>query len=188
MAERAKPAAAAAGAQAPAFDLIIVGAGPAGLSAALTAARHGLAVVVVDEQHDAGGAPLLEHARRCRAIQWRLGTTAWGVFTPPCQGRVQVAIAGAGDSELLEARALLIATGAYDLPVAFAGWTLPGVMSAGGMQTLLKSQFLRAGKRFVLAGSHPLLLLVADALVQAGGEILELAIARTRPALQELLA
>src|SRR6218665_2639249 len=173
MAERAKPAAPAAPAPpppphpitppppAPAFALIIVGAGPAGLSAALTAARHGLAVVVVDEQHDAGGQifrqppptfcsppssaldsyafgqPLLEHARRCRAIQWRLGTTAWVVFTPPCQGRVQVAIAGAGDSELLEARALLIATGAYDLPVAFAGWTLPGVMSAGGMQTLL---------------------------------------------------
>src|SRR6218665_2962079 len=110
--------------------------------------------------------------------------------SPPAWGGGRWGMAGGGrsGSELLEVRALLIATGAYDLPVAFAGWTLPGVMSAGGMQTLLKSQFLRAGKRFVLAGSHPLLLLVADALVQAGGEILELAIARTRPALQELLA
>ena len=194
------------------FDLVVVGAGPAGLAAALTAAEHGLHVVVVDEQHDVGGQifrqppqifrsppssafksyafgePLLERARRSKAIEWRLGATAWGVFRSPDDGRVQVAIAQADESELLEARSLLIATGAYDLPVAFPGWTLPGVMSAGGIQTLAKSQFLRAGKRFVLAGSHPLLLLVADLLVQAGGEVLEVAIARPKPAARELLA
>lgn len=194
------------------FDLIVVGAGPAGLSAALTAAEHGLHVVVVDEQHDVGGQifrqppqtfrsppssafksyafgePLLERARRSKAIEWRLGRAAWGVFQPPGGGRVRLAISQADDTELLEGRSLLIATGAYDLPVAFPGWTLPGVMSAGGIQTLAKSQFLRAGKRFVLAGSHPLLLLVADLLVQAGGEVLEVAIARPKPAVNELLA
>lgn len=198
--------------EASSFDLIVVGAGPAGLSAAVTAVAQGLRVVVVDEQHDLGGqifrqppqsfrgppssafkshafgVPQLEHARRSKAIEWRLGRIAWGVFRPPEGGRVQLAISQDDDTEVLEGRSLLIATGAYDLPVAFPGWTLPGVMSAGGVQTLAKSQFLRAGKRFVLAGSHPLLLLVADLLVQAGGEVLEVAIARSRPALGELLA
>ncbi len=194
------------------FDLIIVGAGPAGLSAALTAAEHGLRVVVVDEQHEVGGqifrqpprtfsappssafksyafgAPLLAQARASTGIEWRLGATAWGVFRTADSGHVRLGIARDDQAELLEGRTLLIATGAYDLPVAFPGWTLPGVMSAGGIQTLAKSQFLRAGRRFVLAGSHPLLLLVADLLVQSGAEVLEVAIARPKPSFRELLA
>ena len=76
---------------------------------------------------------------------------------------------------MIDGAALLIATGAYDLPVAFPGWTLPGVMSAGGVQTLMKSQFLRPGQRFVLAGSHPLLLLVADLLLKSGAQVAEVA-------------
>lgn len=196
----------------PAFDLVVVGAGPAGLSAALTASDQGLRVVVVDEQHDVGGqifrqapstfraAPssafksyafgqdLLERARQSPAIEWRLGATAWGVFRPEQERRVCVAIAQGDCAELLEGHALIVATGAYDLPVAFPGWTLPGVMSAGGVQTLVKSQFIQPGKRFVLAGSHPLLLLVADLLVQAGAEVVEVALARPRPAPKELLA
>jgi thioredoxin reductase len=199
-------------AETPVFDLVVVGAGPAGLSAALTASDHGLRVVVVDEQHDVGGQifrqapstfrgppssafksyafgqPLLERARRSQSIEWRFGATAWGVFRPEHNNSVCVAIAQGDHTELLEGRALIVATGAYDLPVAFPGWTLPGVMSAGGVQTLVKSQFIRPGKRFVLAGSHPLLLLVADLLVQAGAEVVEVAIARPRPALKELLA
>lgn len=194
------------------FDLIIVGAGPAGLSAALTAAGHGLRVVVIDEQHDVGGqifrqAPgtfksepssafksypfgrrLLEQARQSTRIQWRFGSTAWGVFRAPGHSGLRVGINRGSQAALIDGAALLIATGAYDLPVAFPGWTLPGVMSAGGVQTLMKSQFLRPGKRFVLAGSHPLLLLVADFLVESGAEVAEVAIARTRPALAELLS
>lgn len=194
------------------FDLIIVGAGPAGLSAALTAAGHGLRVVVIDEQHDVGGqifrqAPstfqsepssafksypfgrqLLAQARQSTQIQWRFGSTAWGVFRKPDHPGVRVAINRGNQAALIDGAALLIATGAYDLPVAFPGWTLPGVMSAGGVQTLMKSQFLRPGKRFVLAGSHPLLLLVADLLVESGAQVAEVAIARPKPALAELLS
>jgi len=201
------------------FDLVIVGAGPAGLSAALVAAEHGLKVVVVDEQHDVGGQifrqppatftglpsnsafkhypfgrTLLQQARQAVNITWLLGSTAWGVFRPEEGGsnqadvqHVQLAVSSAGGSCLLQGRALLIATGAYDLPVALPGWTLPGVMSAGGVQTLIKSQCVLPGQRFVLAGSHPLLLLVADLLVQAGAQVLEVAIARPRPGLMELL-
>lgn len=194
------------------FDLIIVGAGPAGLSAALTATEHGLRVVVIDEQHDVGGqifrqAPgtfksepssafksypfgrqLLERARQSTRIQWRFGSTAWGVFRTPDHPGVRVGINRGNQASLIDGAALLIATGAYDLPVAFPGWTLPGVMSAGGVQTLMKSQFLRPGKRFVLAGSHPLLLLVADLLVESGAEVAEVAIARPKPALAEMLS
>ncbi|MGS1007561.1 FAD-dependent oxidoreductase [Achromobacter anxifer] len=194
------------------FDLIIVGAGPAGLSAALTAAEHGLRVVVIDEQHDVGGqifrqAPstfksepssafksypfgrqLLEQARQSTRIQWRFGSTAWGIFRTPGHPGVKVAINRGNHAAMIDGAALLIATGAYDLPVAFPGWTLPGVMSAGGVQTLMKSQFLRPGKRFVLAGSHPLLLLVADLLVESGAEVAEVAIARPKPALAEMLS
>ncbi|QKH35078.1 FAD-dependent oxidoreductase [Achromobacter pestifer] len=194
------------------FDLIIVGAGPAGLSAALTAADHGLRVVVIDEQHDVGGqifrqAPstfqsepssafksypfgrkLLEQARQSTQIQWRFGSTAWGVFRRPDHPGVRVGINCGSHAAMIDGAALLIATGAYDLPVAFPGWTLPGVMSAGGVQTLMKSQFLRPGRRFVLAGSHPLLLLVADLLVESGAEVAEVAIARPKPSLAELLS
>jgi len=203
------------------FDLIVIGAGPAGLSAALTAAEHGLRVVVVDEQHDVGGqifrqAPatfsptsgassvfkhypynsypfgqtLLQGARQAKQITWRLGMTAWGVFRKHTQDQktvVQVAISNADTTHLLQGKTLLIATGAYDLPVAFAGWTLPGVMSAGGVQTLIKSQHILPGQRFVLAGSHPLLLLVADLLVQVGAQVLEVAVARPKPGMLEWL-
>lgn len=194
------------------YDLIVVGAGPAGLSAALAAAEYGLRVVVIDEQHDVGGqifrqAPrtfqsgpssafksypfgqrLLEQARQTAQIEWKFGSTAWGVFQTPEHRGIRVGISQINQASLIDGAALLIATGAYDLPVAFPGWTLPGVMSAGGVQTLIKSQFLRPGKRFVLAGSHPLLLLVADLLVESGAEVAEVAIARPRPALAELLS
>jgi thioredoxin reductase len=191
------------------FDLIVVGAGPAGLSAALDAAERGLKVVVVDEQHAPGGQifrqppatfeqpagaaapaypfgrPLLERARADTRIVWRFGSTAWGVFHDA--GRVRLGVSTGATASMLDGRALLVATGAYDLPVAFPGWTLPGVMSAGGVQTLLKSQFLRPGQRFVLAGSHPLLLLVADLLLKSGATVVEVALARPRPGLLELL-
>ncbi|WP_051916867.1 MULTISPECIES: FAD-dependent oxidoreductase [unclassified Serratia (in: enterobacteria)] len=193
------------------YDLVIVGAGPAGLTAALQADKAGLHVAVVDEQAASGGqifrqppatfkAPLssaftsypfgkelLEQARSNTRIQWYYSSIAWGVFHP-VKGGVQLAIFQQEQTYLLEGRKLLIATGAYDLPVALPGWTLPGVMSAGGVQTLLKSQFLCSAQRYVLAGSHPLLLLLAEQLLDAGVQIQEIAIARPRPQLREILA
>lgn len=193
------------------YDLVVVGAGPAGLSAAFTASDAGLHVAVVDEQPAPGGqifrqppatfnappssafasypfgAKLLEQARNDTRITWYYSCSAWGVFHP-ASGGVQLAIVEAEQARLLECRKLLIATGAYDLPVAFPGWTLPGVMTAGGVQTLLKSQFLCSAQRYVLAGSHPLLLLLAGQLIDAGAQIQEVAIARARPRLRELLA
>lgn len=193
------------------YDLLVVGAGPAGMHAALLADKAGLRVAVVDEQAAPGGqifrqppadfsAPessafasypfgreLLAKAKAAQGIDWYFATSAWGTFAD-VQGGIRLAINAADGSTVLRAHKLLIATGAYDLPVPFPGWTLPGVMSAGGVQTLLKSQFLRSAERYVVVGSHPLQLLLASQLLEAGADIAEVAIARPRPRLGELLA
>ena len=140
---RPEALASAPGRQSAGFDLIIIGAGPAGVSAALTAAEQGLRVVVIDEQHDLGGQifrqppaafqgppnsafesnpfgkPMLDAARRSSQVQWRFGTTAWGVFRTTAHPGVRVAISRDDGAALIDGAALLIATGAYDLPVAF---------------------------------------------------------------------
>src|SRR5262249_39562213 len=72
-----------------------------------------------------------------------------------------------GRSKALHGKAVVIATGAYDRPVAFPGWTLPGVMTAGGAQTLAKSQWVKPGKRMLLTGAGPFLLPVALSLLRA---------------------
>ena len=144
-------------------DVAVVGAGPAGLAAAVELLGAGLDVVVVDEQPRAGGqiyrrppAPftvdrrprgagyaagkaLLAQAASASGIRWLHETCAWGVFDVDETG-VEVALAGTGGVSRVEASRLLLAPGAYDLPVALPGWTLPGVMSAGGVQSLVKSQ------------------------------------------------
>ncbi len=161
------------------IDLLVIGAGPAGMAAALTATRHGLRVRVVDEQHAPGGqifrqaprefqagppsalasypfaVPLFEAIAQDTRIDWRFGTTVWGLFRDHDGEPFKIGTASDEEGQVWQARQVLIATGAYDLPVAFPGWTLPGVMAAGGVQTLLKSQFLQPGRRFVLAGAHP---------------------------------
>lgn len=80
-------------------------------------------------------------------------------------------IQGPSGCYLLHARAVLLAPGCYERPLAFPGWTLPGVMGAGAIQGFVKSQQLVPGDRFVLAGSHPLQLVVADQLLAAGAQV-----------------
>src|SRR5690606_34155745 len=101
---------------------------------------------------------------------------------------LQLAVHGSDGGKLIATRRLLIATGAHDMPVAFPGWTMPGVMTAGAVQSLLKSQKLLVGRRIVLAGSHPILLILAGQLLDAGAEIAEIAFARGLPRLPEMLA
>jgi NADPH-dependent 2,4-dienoyl-CoA reductase/sulfur reductase-like enzyme len=203
-------------------DVVVVGAGPAGLAAALVLAEHALGVVVVDEgarpggqiyrqppesfdvrhwlagRAYAAGRQLLERAQAAAGIVWRSETTAWGIFDAgaespaPTDGSATdglvVALAGPAGLSRVRARRLLLATGAYDLPVAFPGWTLPGVMTAGGVQAFVKSQRLLPGRRFVLAGAHPLLLVVADQLLAAGADVAAVAFAEPRPAVAGALA
>jgi NADPH-dependent 2,4-dienoyl-CoA reductase/sulfur reductase-like enzyme len=86
-------------------------------------------------------------------------------------GAHQLWIQGPAGSCLLRANAVLLAPGCYERPLAFPGWTLPGVMAAGGIQGFVKSQQFVPGKRFLLAGSHPLQLVVADQLLSAGAQV-----------------
>ncbi|GFE81667.1 pyridine nucleotide-disulfide oxidoreductase [Steroidobacter agaridevorans] len=80
-------------------------------------------------------------------------------------------IQGPSGCYLLRANAVLLAPGCYERPLAFPGWTLPGVMGAGAIQGFVKSQQFVPGNRFVLAGSHPLQLVVADQLLTAGAQV-----------------
>ncbi len=171
------------------FDLVIVGAGPAGLAAAATATDHGLLTAVIDEQAEPGGQiyrgietnsaqrpgrlallgpdyaaglALVQKFRASKAEYFPL-TTVWQI-----DGGRQVFVRGNGGAARLTAKRILIAGGAMERPVPIPGWTLPGVMTCGAAQTLLKSSGIVPAGRFVLAGSGPLLLLLATQLVRAG--------------------
>jgi NADPH-dependent 2,4-dienoyl-CoA reductase/sulfur reductase-like enzyme len=194
-------------------DLAVIGAGPAGVAAALAAANQGIRVVVIDEQQRPGGqifrrppvefgersgsfpagypwaADLLAAADAHPGIQWFTGSTVFGIFPERSDGSRlhNIALTGPDGSKRIRARRVLIATGAMDLPVAFPGWTLPGVMMAGAVQGFVKSQRLLVAQRVVLAGSHPLLLVVAEQLRAAGADIAEVAFARGIPGLGESL-
>lgn len=196
-------------------ELAIVGAGPAGLAAALIAAKAGVQATLIDEQQRPGGqiyrqppdtfqvdrwlegkgyapgrALLREAAGAQDQLQFLHGTTVWGIFDTDGAAALErrppriLALSGPQGSETLMAERVLFAPGAYDLPLAFPGWTLPGVMSAGGVQAFGKSQRLLPGHRFLLAGAHPLLLIVAAQLLADGAEIAALVLAQ-RPALFE---
>jgi NADPH-dependent 2,4-dienoyl-CoA reductase/sulfur reductase-like enzyme len=113
-------------------------------------------------------------------IDWRFQSTVLGIMRPSPY-RTQRADASGCPHELwiqspsgcylLRARAVLLAPGCYERPLAFPGWTLPGVMGAGAIQGFVKSQQFVPGNRFVLAGSHPLQLVVADQLLSAGAQV-----------------
>ena len=194
------------------IDLAIVGAGPAGMAAAVAVADAGFSVLVVDEQARAGGQifrrpppewgqrhgnyrpypwakDLIERFDDHPRIQTAFRSTAFGVLRDGTSGmNLRLALHSAEGGRIVPARRLLIATGAHDMPVAFPGWTLPGVMTAGGVQSLLKSQKLLMGQRLVLAGSHPILLILAEQLLDAGADIVEIALARGLPHIAEMIS
>jgi D-hydroxyproline dehydrogenase subunit alpha len=181
-------------------EVAIIGAGPSGLAAAAVLRERGVSVTIIDEQPRAGGQILRQppknfavarwlpaklydrvkvalHAVNERTdIDWRLQSTVLGIMRPS-QYRVrqpsshELWIQGPAGCYLLRASAVLLAPGCYERPLAFPGWTLPGVMGAGAIQGFVKSQQLVPGNRFLLAGSHPLQLVVADQLLSAGAQV-----------------
>jgi thioredoxin reductase len=181
-------------------EIAVLGAGPAGIAAALAASEAGAAVTIVDEYPRPGGQiyrqpPEAFRVRRpgalgkeyaaARRLSRRLagspvelltGTLVWGVD----QERTLFLCNESGAGIELKAEAIIIAAGAYDRPIAFPGWTLPGVWTAGGAQAMLKSQRIVPGRRVLVAGAGPLLLPVAAALVEAGAEVLGVVEATTR--------
>lgn len=152
------------------FDVIVVGAGPAGLSAAVAACGAGRTVLLLDAAARPGGQfwrhrpgsppPALQRLlARLGRVDYRPGSPVWfvepgfGVHTPDTS---------------YEGAHLVLATGAYDRVIPFTGWDLPGVVTAGGAQALLKGQGVVIGRRVVVAGAGPFLLPVAVGLARAG--------------------
>lgn len=183
-------------------DLAVVGAGPAGLAAAVTAAGLGLRVTLLDAGERPGGqyyrhpAPGLGAARpealhhgwsafatREAALRDQVAAGritylpyhhVWTVAPDPAETPVWTLHAVAGPDEgpaVVRARAVLLATGAYERQLPFPGWTLPGVVGAGGAQAMLKGGLVLPGSRVVVAGSGPLLLAVAGSLAAAGARV-----------------
>lgn len=168
-------------------NVAIVGAGPAGVAAACRAAEAGASVAVLDEGFAPGG-QIYRHlpgqAVPPRLAPWleRLARSGARVFA---QTAVFDARAVGSDLEIdavrqtengeqrlaIKARRLVLATGARELFLPFPGWTLPGVMGAGGLQALVKTGFDVSGKEVVVAGSGPLLLPVAATLAKAGARL-----------------
>jgi len=147
------------------FDVVVVGAGPAGLAAACRAAECGQRVAMLDDNPQPGGqiwrgvskeaAGWVRSAER-NGVEWMAGAR---VFDAPEPQQLAVEMF---DSECrVKYRKLILATGARERFLPFPGWTLPNVMGAGGLQALAKSGLPLAGKRVVIAGSGPLLLAVA---------------------------
>jgi NADPH-dependent 2,4-dienoyl-CoA reductase/sulfur reductase-like enzyme len=148
------------------FDLLVVGGGPAGLAAAVEAAAAGLAVGLVDERVTLGGqifkqgfTPVEARGRRLIEAAERSGAEIMrSTAVVAIEGSDVMLVADGEPARTVQARRLLLATGAHDRPVAFPGWTLPGVLTAGGAQTLVKTQRVSPGRRVVFAGSGPLAL------------------------------
>jgi len=163
------------------FDVLVVGAGPAGIAAAACAAESGVRTGLVDENFKAGGqiwrsgvgerAPVeaADWIQRCDAA----GVTLLCGMRVVDQSKRGVLWAEASDvTHQLEYEHLIIATGAREGFLPFPGWTLPNVMGAGGLQAMVKSGLPIQGKRVVVAGTGPLLLAVAAYLRQHGAHVL----------------
>jgi D-hydroxyproline dehydrogenase subunit alpha len=162
------------------FDVVVVGAGPAGMAAAVTASRCGAAVCLVDDNPGPGGQIWRGESgtsKLGRAANWfrelEHSTVTWirsaKVFHAE-KGRLNAE--SPERSYEIHFERLILATGARERFLPFPGWTLPNVLGAGGLQALSKSGLPVAGKRIVLAGTGPLLLAVASHLQEHGGEVL----------------
>lgn len=171
-------------------DLAIVGAGPAGLAAAIEAASAGADVLLIDENarpggqlfkqihkffgskdHYAGtrgidiGTKLLSDVEAL-GVEVMLDTVVWGIFADHTLGVIHKR-----QNHRLRARCICLATGASENALAFPGWTLPGVMGAGAIQTLINVQRVLPGKRVLMVGSGNVGLIVSYQLLQAGAQV-----------------
>lgn len=169
-------------------DVGIVGAGPGGMAAARVVAAAGLTAVVLDEGHGAGGQifrqlppgaaartlaepPSHHHGHTLLAAfgaspaKLRSGAVVWRAQP----GRLWFEQDGA--SWLLRCRHVVLAPGAYDRCIPFPGWTLPGVLTAGALQVMVRGFGIVPGRRAIVAGSGPLLLPTVTALLGAGVQV-----------------
>jgi len=169
-------------------DFVVIGSGPAALGAAATASSLGVETTLIGEDAQIGGQifrqmvpplkvqePLAEFQNQklfrnlkreisTSKVQCLNKTLVWNIFDD------RIIATDDPRDPLIQAKKILIAEGAYEAPVAFPGWTLPGVMTLGGVQILLKSQGVIPKGRVLIAGTGPLLYLTASQLLKNGAE------------------
>ncbi len=176
-------------------DVLVIGGGAGGLSAAIEAARAGASVALIDERkvgggqyykqtatgeepldgQQADGAGLIREAVAA-GVEIIRGAEVWGAFDGP------VIMADlAGSALVARPKTLIVATGAYERPRMVPGWTLPGVMTTGAAQTLWRSYRSLAGRRVAICGSGPLNLQVAAELARGGAKVVMVAEAAPSP-------
>jgi len=171
-------------------EVAVIGAGPAGLSAAIEAAKAGAEVLLIDENakpggqlfkqihkffgskaHHAGirgmdiGNQLLQETEETGVKVW-LDSIVWGLFEDKILG-----VANQEGSKSIQVKKIILAAGASENAVSFPGWTLPGVIGAGAAQTMINIHRVLPGKRVLMVGSGNVGLIVSYQLLQAGAEV-----------------
>ena len=166
--------------------IIVVGAGPAGLAAAKSAAGKGWQVTVIDSQPRGGGqywrhltevsgyksnrsAAYLKELHQNKLITHITGAQVWSA--EKLGDGYQLNYLQAGVEKKISAQKIILTTGAYDRTLPFPGWTTSGVMTPGGAQSLLKGHGVVAGKAIIVSGTGPFLLPVATALAKSGAHV-----------------
>lgn len=174
-------------------EVVIIGGGPAGLAAAIEAAKYGAKVLLIDENkrpggqlfkqihkffgskaHNAGvrgvdiGRQLLRQTEETGVEIW-LDSAVVGIFSEK-----RIAVLHEGTTVVVQAERILISTGAAENALRFKGWTLPGVMGAGAAQTMVNVNRVLPGKRILMVGSGNVGLIVSYQLMQAGAEVVAL--------------
>ncbi|MCL4415772.1 MAG: NAD(P)/FAD-dependent oxidoreductase, partial [Actinobacteria bacterium] len=172
-------------------ELAVIGAGPAGLSAAVEAAKNGVDVIVIDEnkkpggqlfkqihrffgseEHLAGtrgfeiGNMLLDDAKKY-GVKVLLDNIVWGLFPD-----LKIGISDNEKVSIIEADKVIVATGAVENSLSFPGWTLPNIMGAGAVQTMINIHRVLPGSRVLTIGSGNVGLIVSYQLMQAGADVL----------------
>ena len=176
-------------------NVVIIGAGPAGLSASLAAAAAGAPVLLIDsnprlggqywrmsaddfqDQHNQHfdldtGLLLINAVKARKEIEVWSGSQIWSATNK--DGKNTLRVIYQGKERIVNTENLILCTGAYDRTLPFPGWDIPGVMTPGGVQSLLKGHGVLAGKRVIVAGSGPFLLPVAAGVIKAGGSVVAL--------------
>ena len=171
-------------------ELAVIGAGPAGLCAAIEAAKNDVDVTLIDENRTAGGQlfkqihrffgseehlagirgyeignMLLEDAEKY-GVKVMLNTVVWGLFPD-----LQIGLSDDRNVTFLEAQRIVVSTGASENSLSFAGWTLPNIMGAGAAQTMVNVQRVLPGEKVLIIGSGNVGLIVAFQLLQAGAKV-----------------